>query len=294
MLAQRPSVRRPSPSRPHEAVDQGSSSRSMSDRPIFAPLSQAQRVWAVASVHGEAERLRCLHDLLWPRLVPGDRLVYLGNLLGHGPSVVETLDEVLLFRRAVMAIEPAEEPHVVLLRGGQEEMWQKLLQLQFATDPKAVLAWMLDNGVGATLEAYGGSPEEARRQAATGVVGITRWTQQLRAAIQSHSGHFEVFGALRRAAFTDDGGLLFVNAGLDPSRPLEAQRDSFWWGTSGFSGLAGPYGGYRRIVRGFDRAHPGLVEHSFTVTLDGGCGFGGPLLAACLLPDGTLADCLEA
>ncbi|SMF38439.1 serine/threonine protein phosphatase 1 [Tistlia consotensis] len=266
----------------------------MSDRPIFATLPQARRVWAVASVHGEAERLRRLHDLLWPRLQPGDRLVYLGNLLGHGAAVAETLDEVLLFRRAVMAVEPAEAAHVVLLRGGQEEMWQKLLQLQFATDPKAVLDWMLDNGVGATLEAYGGSVEEARRQAATGVVGITRWTQQLRASIQAHGGHFEVFGALRRAAFTDDGGLLFVNAGLDPSRPLEAQRDSFWWGGAGFAGLTQPYGGYRRIVRGFERSHPGLVESPFTVTLDGGCGFGGPLLAGCLALGGELLETLEA
>lgn len=266
----------------------------MSDRPIFAPLPQARRVWAVASVHGEAERLRRLHDLLWPRLEAGDRLVYLGNLLGHGSAVAETLDEVLLFRRAVMAIEPAEPAHVVLLRGGQEEMWQKLLQLQFATDPKAVLDWMLDNGVGATLRAYGGSIEEARKQAATGVVGITRWTQQLRAAIQARSGHFEVFGALRRAAFTDDGSLLFVNAGLDPSRPLEAQRDSFWWGGAGFSALTEPYAGYRRIVRGFERSHPGLVEAPVTVTLDAGCGFGGPLLAGCLSCDGALVETLEA
>ncbi len=266
----------------------------MSDRPIFATLPESRRVWAVASVHGEVERLRRLHDLLWPRLEPGDRLVYLGNLLGYGPAVVETLDEVLLFRRAVMALEPAEAAHVALLRGGQEEMWQKLLQLQFANDPKAVLAWMLDNGVGATLAAYGGSAEEARKQAATGVVGITRWTQQLRAAIQAHEGHFEVFGALRRAAFTDDGGLLFVNAGLDPSRPLEAQRDSFWWGGGGFAALQEPWGGYRRIVRGHERGHPGLVEGPVTLTLDGGCGHGGPLLAACLTADGSLADSLEA
>lgn len=265
----------------------------MSDRPIFATLSQARRVWAVASVHGEVERLRRLHDLLWPRLEPGDRVVYLGNLLGYGSAVADTLDEVLLFRRAVMAIEPAEAAHVVLLRGGQEEMWQKLLQLQFANDPRAVLAWMLDNGVGATLAAYGGSVEEAHRQAATGVVGITRWTQQLRAAIQAREGHFEVFGALRRAAFTDDGKLLFVNAGLDPSRPLEAQRDSFWWGGAGFAALEEPYGGYRRIVRGFERSHPGIVEGTFTLTMDAGCGFGGSLLAACLSAEGELLDVLE-
>ena len=33
-----------------------------------------------------------------------------------------------------------------------------------------------------------------------------------------------------RAAFTEDGAVLFVSAGIDPTRPLPAQGDSFWWG----------------------------------------------------------------
>src|SRR3546814_6672973 len=79
--------------------------------------------------------------------------------------------------------------------------------------------------------------------------------------------------SLRRAAYTKsiDGtggtgnaagnqgwGLLFVNAGLEPERPLEAQKDSFWWGGSGFAALDRPYRGYRRVVRGFCPQHPGL------------------------------------
>ena len=36
---------------------------------------------------------------------------------------------------------------VAYLRGAQEEMWAKLLQLQFATDPRQVLGWMLSHGV---------------------------------------------------------------------------------------------------------------------------------------------------
>ena len=79
-----------------------------------------------------------------------------------------------------------------------------------------------------------------------------------------------------------------MHAGIDPQRPLSAQSDSFWWDSAGFASLDEPYGGYRRIVRGFDRRHGGLVETPFTVSLDSGSGFGGPLLAGLFSPDGTL------
>jgi serine/threonine protein phosphatase 1 len=266
----------------------------MTDRQIFAKLPGARRVWAVSSVHGEAERLRALHGEIWPRLEKGDRVVYLGNVLGRGPAVAETIDEVLIFRRAVMAIEPAEEDHVICLRGSQEEMWQKLLQLQFATEPRSVLDWMIDQGVGATLEAYGTSIEVARRHASAGAVGLTRWTQELRGRIQARPGHYALLGAIRRAAFTDDGSLLFVNSGLDPSRPLEAQRDSFWWSSGSFARITEPYAGFQRIVRGFDKSHPGVEVTDHTATVDAGCGFGGPLVAACLLTSGEIVEVVQA
>ncbi|MFC4349966.1 hypothetical protein ACFOW6_00265 [Fodinicurvata halophila] len=265
----------------------------MSSGQIFGELSNTQRVWAVASIHGEAERLVALHEALWPRAEPGDRLVYLGNMIGRGAACGETLDELLGFRTAFLTLEPSIEEQVVFLRGGQEEMWQKLLQLQFATDPRAVLEWMLQQGVGATLETYGFDPEEARRVAGSGTVGLTRWTQSLRSRIQSRPGHYEFMGSIRRAAYTEDHSLLFVHSGFDPSRPLETQRDSFWWSSNGFATLEEPYSSYRRVVRGFEKNHPGLVMEDYTLTLDGGCGFGGPLLAACLLPDGQVVDMLE-
>lgn len=281
----------------------------MEDRQKFTILRSVQRgaplrVWAVSSIHGEAGALNRLHRELVGRLQYGDRLVYLGNLIGRGPAVAATIDNLLRFRSLFMARPDAFACDVVHLRGSQEEMWQKLLQLQFATDPKAVLQWMLDQGVAATLESYGFSPTEGLREAAAGPRQLTRWTGALRQGIQDHPGHWQLLGSLRRAAYSQPrgdserpgdsgGGLLFVNAGLDPSRPLEAQQDSFWWGSSGFAGLARPYGGYRRVVRGFCPQHPGLEMGDFTATLDGGCGFGGPLLAACFTEDGELVEQID-
>jgi serine/threonine protein phosphatase 1 len=266
----------------------------MPNRQKFAILRAARRVWAIGSIHGEAERLERLQRALWSRLEPGDRIVYLGNMIGRGPAVGATIDALLRFRGEALARPRGFACDIAYLRGSQEEMWQKLQQLQFATAPRDVLGWMVDQGVGATLAAYGASVEDAQRAAQGGVVGLTRWNSALRSAMQARPGHTQLVTALRRAAFTDDGQLLFVNAGLDPSRPLETQNDSFWWHASAFARITDPYGGFRRVVRGFDPRHPGIELGDFTATVDGGCGFGGPLLAGCFALDGSLADSLEA
>ncbi|MGF1628907.1 MAG: hypothetical protein ACFCUT_05515 [Kiloniellaceae bacterium] len=279
----------------------------MGDPQKFTILRAARRVWAVSSIHGEIDALNRLHRAMTARLQPGDRLVYLGNLIGRGAAVTATVDSLLRFRSLFLARPDAFVCDVVHLRGSQEEMWQKLLQLQFATDPKVVLQWMLDQGLAASLESYGIAPAEGLREAAAGPRQLTRWTGALRERIQAHAGHWQLLGSLRRAACTErhDGsaggpgpdnqgwGLLFVNAGLDPERPLEAQKDSFWWGSSGFAAIDRPYGSYRRVVRGFCPQHPGLELGDFTATLDAGCGFGGPLLAACFAVDGNIVDEIE-
>ena len=266
----------------------------MPDRRKFAKLRAAVRVWAVSAIHGKAGRLERLHMDLWRRLAVGDRIVYLGNMIGRGPAIRETLGGLLDFRRAFLARPEVFACDLVYLRGGQEEMWHKLLQLQFANDPPGVLSWMLEQGVGATLEAYGIDIERARQTTHSGTLPLTRWTGRTRKAMQARPGHFQLLGALRRAAYSEDENLLFVNAGLDPTRPLEAQFDSFWWGGGGFDRITEPYGRYRRVVRGHDPAHPGFLETDYTLTIDGGCGFGGPLLAACLTPDGQVVDRIEA
>lgn len=265
----------------------------MIEREKFAVLRRARRVWAVAAVHGEAERLARLHDEIADRFEHGDRIVYLGNVLGRGPAIRETLEEVLTFRLRVLALPGAAACDVAYLRGSQEEMWQKLLQIQFAQNPSEVLTWMLSQGVGATLAAYGGTVAHGLQAAREGALSLTRWTSGLRAGMRHHPGHEAWVASLRRAAMTAEGTLLFVHAGIDPTRPLAAQSDSFWWGGGDLTALAEPFEGFRRVIRGFDRHHPGIAEGRHAATIDGGCGFGGPLLAACLAWDGTLMGHVE-
>lgn len=264
------------------------------DRAKFARLGPARRVWAVAAIHGEAERLKRLHVELGDRLAPGDRLVYHGNYLGYGHDILGTLDELVRFRRAMLARRNAFACDVAFLRGAQEEMWHKLLQLQLALEPAQVLAWMAQRGVDASIRAYGFDPETGMGCARGSVLALTRWTSGLRESMRAHPGHYELLHALKRAAFTEDGGLLFVHSGIDPGRPLAAQGDALWWGAGGFASIAEPYAGFIRVVRGYDPRRGGMAETRFTVTIDAGCGFGGPLVAGCFDAAGIPVDRIEA
>lgn len=259
-------------------------------REKFNRIGGSGRVWAVASIHGEAGNLARLHDRLWSHWRQDDRIVYLGNFFGRGAAICETVDELLGFRRALLARPGTFVCDVTFLRGSQEEIWQKLLQLQFASNPKQVLEWMLAQGLEATLAAYGGDSREGFVACRDGALAITRWTSRLRAAFNAVPGHTQFLSALQRAAFTEDGSLLFVHAGVDPARPLDAQGDAFWWSGTRLIEMTEPFAGFRRVIRGNDRNHGGLIEGSYATSIDGGCGFGGELLAVAFQRDGTIDE----
>jgi serine/threonine protein phosphatase 1 len=257
-------------------------------------LRAVRRVWAIAVIDGEARRLAQLHDSISERFREGDRVAFLGNYLGHGGAVLATIDELLDFRRRVLGRLGGGACDVVFLRGAQEEMWQKLLQLQFAPNPGELLQWMVQAGMEATIRAYGGDLRQGFAACRDGARAITRWTSVLRSAMNATPGHTELFAALGHAAFTEDRGLLFVHAAIEPSRPLSEQRDALWWGREDILELRSPFEGFRRVVRGVDRDRRGVVEREFAVSVDGGAGRGGRLVAACFGLDGAVVDIAEA
>ncbi len=265
--------------------------------PRFISLGAPKRVWAVSAVHGEAGRLMKLHDRILYRIAPGDRIVYHGNYSGYGSAPADTMDEILTFRRLVLSMPGMMADDIVYLRGEQEEMWQKLLQLQFAPDPVNVLLWMLGKGMAATLASYQISPHDGIIAAQEGVMALTRWTGRIREMVRRRPGHDILATHLRRAAFTasaDGYPMLFVNAGIDPDQGLDKQGDNFWWARRDFNTIELPYAPFRRVIRGFDPKHQGMRINCVTATIDGGCGFGGPLVCAGFDPDGNVVDILEA
>ncbi len=260
---------------------------------LFAVLRCARRVWAVAAIHGERARLSTLHDTLWSRFQPGDRLVYLGNYIGVGPDVTGTLDELLSFRTSILCRPGMEPEDIVFLRGAQEEMWRKLLQIQFAPNPLDVFEWMMAHGVDVTLKAYGGDRSEAAGRCRGGALALTRWTGGILESVRRHPGHHELLISLRRAALTEGNDLLFCHAGIDPDRDLDQQGDSFWWGSRRFGIVDEPYRGFRRVICGFAPGHSGPAITGHVARLDAGCGFGGRLVAGCFALDGNLTDMIE-
>lgn len=265
-------------------------------RPDFGiAMPNIGRIWAIGAVHGDVRRLERLHDALADRLRLGDRVVYLGNMIGHGAAIKETVDELLRFRQVYLARPPFVHPDDILyLRGQQEEIWQKLQQLQFAVNPIEVLRWAFAHGAEATLRAYGGDADTALSCARGGAVALTRWAGSLRDAMRARPGHVSLMNGLHRSAYTPDRTLLFVNTGINPRLPVDQQADAFWWGSDDFSAIDAPFDGFQKVVRGYDPGRSGFKKTPWTVNLDGGCGFGGSLIAACFAANGELSSRLDA
>jgi hypothetical protein len=230
--------------------------------PTIARLSDGGRIWALGAQQGDDRALEALAGMLLQRWQRGDKLVVLGNMLGSNGDPGRTLDLLLLLRRRLMATNLACD--VFFLRGAQEEMWHKLLSLQFAMSPLSVLDWMLARGLAATVAAYGGNIEEGRIACRAGPTAIVRWTVGLREAQVARAGHAELLNSLMRAALSANGALLLSAAGVDATRPIDDQADAFWWNGQSDSALAaalerGAGAGWRSVTRLIRGTGPGEV-----------------------------------
>lgn len=265
--------------------------------PYFTSLYAPRRVWAVSSVHGDIERLASIHDAIYQRFRTGDRIVYLGNYTGYGLHSVECVDEILSFRRLVLSFPSVIPDDIVYLRGSQEDLWQRLMQLHFCPTPVDTLLWMLASGLSNTFKSYGIDSHDGIMAAREGTIFLTRWLTKVREAVRRHSGH-DIFNTqFKRAAYTqmqDRFPLLFVNAGIDPHKRLSEQNDALWWGGAHFKSISESYDPFEKVIRGFDPHHEGVYLNCVTASLDGGCGFGGSLVCAGMDGNGEFFELLEA
>ena len=85
-----------------------------------------------------------------------------------------------------------------------------------------------------------------------GTIAINRTTSNLNEILDKNNGHREYFSNLFHAAFPESRLVLFVNRGVDITRPLSAQSDCFWWGYHNFSKLNKPYRTFKKIIRGYE------------------------------------------
>ncbi len=228
----------------------------------FVELKKSNKIWAIGSIHSNLKSFSSIKKFIISNFEESDKLIFLGNIIGLGNNSKETLNSVLDLRFNLMSKFKLKPESIVFLRGAQEEMFSKLLQLQLAPNPSEIVEWMFDHGVNETIKSYGFSEKEIRNIASSGTLNISKWTSNLNKILHNNPGHTQYFLNLKHAAFSHTKKILFVNRGVDITRPLSAQNDCFWWGFQNFSTIQKPYKTFLRIVRGYESKHLDYLEIS--------------------------------
>ena len=228
----------------------------------FVELKKSNKIWAIGSIHSNLKSFNSIKKYILKNFEETDKLIFLGNVIGLGDSPKETLTSVIDLRFNLMSKFKLKPDSIVFLRGAQEEMFTKLLQLQLAPNPAEIIEWMFDHGVNKTIESYGFSENELKNIASSGTMSISKFTSNLNKIVQNNPGHTQYFLNLKHAAYSHTKKILFVNRGVDITRPLSAQNDCFWWGFQNFSTIQNPYKTFLKIVRGYESEHLNKLEIS--------------------------------
>ena len=221
----------------------------------FVELKKTDKIWAIGSIHSNLKSFTSVKEFLLNNFKANDKLIFLGNVIGLGENSKETLSSVIDLRFNLMSKFTLKPESIIFLRGAQEEMFSKLLQLQLAPNPNEIIEWMFDHGVNETVKSYGFSENEVKNIASSGTINISKWTTTLNKVLNKNPGHTQYFLNLKHAAYSKTKKILFVNRGVDITRPLSAQNDCFWWGFQNFSSINRPYKTFSRIVRGYESEH---------------------------------------
>ena len=228
----------------------------------FVELNKSSKIWAIGSIHSNLKSFESIKKYILKNFNSNDKLIFLGNIIGLGDNSKETLSSVIDLRFNLMSKFKLKPESIIFLRGAQEEMFSKLLQLQLAPNPTEIVKWMFEHGVNKTIKSYGFSENEVRNIASSGTINISKWTSNLNKVLQMNPGHTQYFLNLKHAAYSHTKKILFVNRGVDITRPLSAQNDCFWWGYQNFSKIDEPYKTFVRIVRGYESKHSNHLEVS--------------------------------
>jgi len=121
----------------------------------FIELNKSNKIWAIGSIHSNLNSFSSIKKFILNNFENNDKLIFLGNVIGLGDNSKETLNSVIDLRFNLMSKFKLKPESIVFLRGAQEEMFSKLLQLQLAPNPAEIVEWMFDHGVNKTIMSYG-------------------------------------------------------------------------------------------------------------------------------------------
>ena len=145
----------------------------------FIEIIKSKKIWAIGSIHSRLEAFNSIKKYLLKNFEKDDYLVFLGNIIGLGQESKKTLSSVIDLRNQLMAKFYLDSNRIIFLRGAQEEMFLKLLQLQTAPNPIDIVQWMFEHGVDETVRSYALNVEEVQEISTKGTLAISRWTSNL-------------------------------------------------------------------------------------------------------------------
>ena len=118
----------------------------------FVELKKTDKIWAIGSIHSNLKSFTSVKEFLLKNFKANDKLIFLGNVIGLGENSKETLSSIIDLRFNLMSKFTLKPESIIFLRGAQEEMFSKLLQLQLAPNPNEIIEWMFDHGVNETVK----------------------------------------------------------------------------------------------------------------------------------------------
>lgn len=233
-----------------------------------ADLPAGLRVYAIGDVHGCAARLRDLHAQiaadLTARPVARARLIHLGDYIDRGPESAAVI-ALLASGAPIPGLDAPGLDRIDLdridLTGNHEQIMLAALATQ---DPDDIDLW-LSNGGADTLESWG-IPPDSPPETWAGAIASDHlvWLRE-------------------RPLFHQEGGYVFVHAGIRPGVAMEAQdRHDLLWIREPFLTSDDDFGIV--VVHGHTPVPAPLVRPN-RIDIDTGAYLGGELTCAVLEED---------
>ena len=69
----------------------------------FAELKYSKKIWAVGSIHSHFDSFNSIKEHILKYFAYGDKLVFLGNIIGFGKYPKETLSSVIKMRNYLLS-----------------------------------------------------------------------------------------------------------------------------------------------------------------------------------------------
>lgn len=239
-------------------------------------------IYAIGDIHGQKAMLDHALALIAADGGPDAPVVFLGDYTDRGPDSRGVIETLIAGREAGR--------NWTCIKGNHDRMFRNFVRHGTQHDPRvrSGINWLNRRlGGEATLASYGingvmhfhphegGTPERlAHFEGDTGWMPPDTLQKLTQAAVPA--SHLDFIDTLPFWYQTND--LIFVHAGLRPGVPLSEQtEDDLIWIRDGF--LDSDYDFERLIVHGHTALdHP--QHHGNRVNLDGGAGYGNPLIPA--------------